>query len=762
MALPRLFLYLLKIFYFKMVVDFLSNDPLKLQQRITECLITQDYAEAINLYEQVISLEPEVKSNYWHLGLIFLLQGQEEEAQTTWLLAMTEGSPSEIDEWTTELTKVLKIEANRREQLGEYSVAWAIRQHLREINPADINNLLYLIWLFIELETYTGKELEELEIISLLQQANTNVEVDLDLLMHVVPKVLTYAPRHPSSLEFVEACLAHIKEPLAFIDILIPLIFAISYSGQLQRIGIGLGELGLRLAPHHLELLRALGSLYAETGQYSKAIETSKLCYSLVEELPDQVYANHLILLAVMSAGGYWESVGSHIKEHDLLLKSLLEKKPALRDSTSTLRLYNTSFFLPYFRDQAEANQTIRNQLAKFCQSQVEADSPEAVERYRRRHNATKIINRSAKPLKIGYLSHCLRRHSVGWLARWLFHYCDLNRFEIYTYMMACQQRDDPLLQWYVNHSTKAYKLGLDTLQAAEQIYKDEVDILIDLDSITINLDCGIMALKPAPVQVTWLGWDASGIPTIDYYIADPYVLPESAQDYYTAEIWRLPQTYIAVDGFEVGVPSLRRSDLDIPSEAVVYLSVQKGFKYNPQMARMHMDIVKEVPNSYLLIKGWGEQEPLEKFFIQMAEEQGLDGNRLRFLPGVALEETHRANLGIADVVLDTYPYNGATTTMETLWMCIPLVTRVGQQFASRNSYTMMVNAGVTEGIAWTDEEYVEWGIRLGKDTVLRQQISWKLRQSRQTAPLWNAKQFTREMEKAYEQMWQRYLDSHD
>jgi predicted O-linked N-acetylglucosamine transferase (SPINDLY family) len=90
--------------------------------------------------------------------------------------------------------------------------------------------------------------------------------------------------------------------------------------------------------------------------------------------------------------------------------------------------------------------------------------------------------------------------------------------------------------------------------------------------------------------------------------------------------------------------------------------------------------------------------------------------------------------------------------------MCVPLVTRVGQQFAARNSYTMMMNAGVTEGIAWTDEEYVEWGIRLGKDSLLRQQISWKLRQSKQTAPLWNAKQFTYEMEKAYEQMWANYV----
>ena len=113
----------------------------------------------------------------------------------------------------------------------------------------------------------------------------------------------------------------------------------------------------------------------------------------------------------------------------------------------------------------------------------------------------------------------------------------------------------------------------------------------------------------------------------------------------------------------------------------------------------------------------------------------------------------------IADVVLDTYPYNGATTTLETLWMAIPMVTKVGQQFASRNSYTMMVNAGLTEGIAWSDEEYLDWGIRLGRDENLRKQISWKLRQSRRTAPLWNAKQFTRDMENAYRQMWQIYIE---
>ena len=166
------------------------------------------------------------------------------------------------------------------------------------------------------------------------------------------------------------------------------------------------------------------------------------------------------------------------------------------------------------------------------------------------------------------------------------------------------------------------------------------------------------------------------------------------------------------------------------------------------------MKILAAVPKGYFLIKGLADEAVMKNFFIEIAEEEGVASDRLCLLSEVASEATHRANLGIADVVLDTFPYNGATTTLETLWMGIPLVTRVGDQFAARNSYTMMMNAGITEGIAWTDEEYVEWGIRLGKEPALRQQVAWKLRQSRHTSPLWNAKQFTREMENAYEQMW--------
>jgi predicted O-linked N-acetylglucosamine transferase (SPINDLY family) len=244
----------------------------------------------------------------------------------------------------------------------------------------------------------------------------------------------------------------------------------------------------------------------------------------------------------------------------------------------------------------------------------------------------------------------------------------------------------------------------------------------------------------------------------MDYFIADPYVLPEDAQDYYQETIWRLPNTYLAVDGFEIAIPSLRRDELGVSNDAILYFTAQRGYKYNPDPAKLQLQILKAVPNSYFLIKGMADQESLKTFYAEIAESVGVDCDRLKLLPLSPTEASHRANLAIADVVLDTYPYNGATTTMETLWMGVPMVTKVGQQFAARNSYTMMMNAGITEGIAWTDEEYVEWGIKLGTDENLRQQVAWKLRKNRQTAPLWNAKQFTRDMENTYQQMWLNYI----
>jgi predicted O-linked N-acetylglucosamine transferase (SPINDLY family) len=742
-----------------MVSSDLSAVGFDCQQKTAQLLLQGNYVQAAKLYEQAIEDEPSVKSHYWQLGLMLLLQGQEAEAQTTWLLGLAEGESEEIEQWSEELIEVLQTEADRQRDLGNYAVAWAIRQHIREINPTDINNLLHSIGLSTMLETYTGEELADIGVIELLKSEQTN-GVDFELLIQVLKNVLDRAPFYPSSFDFTEASTAHVKDPVTFLNLLIPFVYKISFSAKQVELAARFTELALRVSPKQPELLAALSCFYQDSGQYTKGIETAKLCSSVMEGLANKVYANFLILRSLMSAGGYWEEFCLTLEINRSLLVSLLEEQPDSLCSATTCRLFSAVFFFPYFQDKPAENLQLRRQVAQLAKLNLENYAKERVARCRQWRSPILNSEQPRKRLKIGYISHCLRSHSVGWLARWVFEYRDRDRFEVNAYLLGSEMNRDKVEDWYISKVDKAYKLGINGLEAADKIYEDEIDILVDLDSITLTNTCETMAIKPAPIQVTWLGWDASNVPTIDYYIADPYVLPESAQDYYTEKIWRLPQTYIAVDGFEVGVPTLRRDSLDIGSDAVIYLSAQRGYKYHPHTARLQMQIIKAVPNSYFLIKGLADQESIKKFFVEVAESEGVGADRLRFLALAGSEADHRANLGIADVVLDTYPYNGATTTMETLWMGVPIVTRVGEQFAARNSYTMMMNAGISEGIAWTDEEYVEWGIRLGKDPVLRQQISWKLRQSRQTAPLWNGKQFTREMEKAYEQMWQIYVEA--
>ncbi|RCJ36069.1 O-linked N-acetylglucosamine transferase, SPINDLY family protein [Nostoc punctiforme NIES-2108] len=729
------------------------------ENQAEQYLIQEKYSQAAQLYEKAIAIKPNTISYYWNLGLLLLLQGQEAEAQMTWMLPITEADENQLPIWTNELVQLLQIEAERREILAEYSLAWLIRQHIREINPSYINNLLQIIILSIKLEKF--EEIDALNDWGLIESLDVkeNIEINIELLIQVLKELLYTVPLHPINLDLIKASLPYFSETHQCFSTLLPAAIRIGHTLRQPLLAASLLELHLQLEPDNVEILRHLATFYQDARNYCQGIETARLCYSLSAGLADKIFALHLLLRGLMSAGGYWQEICTTCQELETVFQQFIKAERIPLEEGRILRLLTPFFAIPHIKDAPADFRAIHNQVADIFTTYVKAFSQSEGKNYSHKLINNRDLSYSSKKLKIGYISYAFRNHSVGWLARWLFQHHDRDKFDINTYFVNYQLVDDFLQDWYAEKAGIVHKLGMNGLEIADQIYQDEIDILIDLDSITLDITSEVMALKPAPIQVTWLGWDASGIPAIDYFIADPYVLPDDAQNYYTEKIWRLPQTYIAVDGFEVGVPTLRRDDLDIPMDAVIYLSAQRGYKRHPETIKWQMQIIKQVPNSYFLIKGLAEEETIKHFFYQIAEEEGVDCSRLRFLPQVHLESVHRANLGIADIILDTFPYNGATTTLETLWMGIPLVTRVGEQFAARNSYTMMINAGITEGIAWTDEEYIEWGVRLGKDEALRQQVALKLKASRQTAPLWNGKQFTREMEKAYEQMWQRYIE---
>jgi predicted O-linked N-acetylglucosamine transferase (SPINDLY family) len=741
-----------------------SNNIDLLAEKAYQHLIDSNYKDAIDSYEKLIELEPTNKSFYWYLGLLYLLEGQETEAQTTWYLGLSNQLEQEIEEETKQLIKVLTTEVNRRKDLGELSIAWVLCQHIKEINPQDINNLLQIIDIAIERDEFVVDNLYDLGINNLLQKTPSE-KINTDLLINFIQKAIKLIKIDKNFLEFFELSLPHIHRNISqFINIVVLFAYQAAYNPLLgTKVAIYVCEIALKIIPDATEIARTLGYFYCSVGEFELAFQASQKSYLLAKSLPEKIYDNYLTIRSLLYAGGYNEKVLKLLDLQTSLITSLSKEKLVTGDIVNSTRLYNTTFYFSHTKDQPRENMQLRRRVAEFCQKNIEHFYSKNINQYRQKLqiNYSKGCHTN-RPLKIGYLSYCLKRHSVGWLARSLFSHYDREKFEVYAYFLAGNNSDDPLTIWYEQQVTKSYRSNLENVEqdVSARINQDEIDILIDLDSVTLGTTSTIMAMKPAPVQATWLGWDASSIVNIDYYIADHYVLPEDAQDYYQEKIWRLPQTYLAVDGFAIAVPTLKRVHLGIPDNAVIYFTSQMGHKYHPDNIRLQMKILYEVPNSYFIIKCFGKSEKLQKLLLTMAESEGVSQERIKFIGEVVLSETHRANLGIADIVLDTYPYNGATTTMETLWMGIPIITKVGQQFAARNSYTMMINAGITEGIAWTDEEYVEWGIRLGKDENLRRDIAWKLKQGRQTAPLWNAKQFTREMENAYQQMWQNYVET--
>jgi len=734
-----------------------------LLRSIATALQQENYEEVVRYCEAHLTENPECLPLYGYLGLALLLQGQEAEAQMSWLVGMEAAQDTDGEQGIATFVAILSTEAERQEIAEHWSMAWAIRQHIREMDAANVGNLLRLMYCSLQAETFSGDALVEWGVIATLQ-TNNEVKLTPDELLPLLKQIFAADPYHPACLEFAAVCFQHCPQiPTRTADI-VQLTLNLAKARKRPDLAIILSESYLAIDPDNRNMIRTLATQYQDAKLHEQGIAMAQRCYDLAPSLIEKVFANHLLTQGVMGTGGRWAEGYTLLQRQESLLNQVLAA-PAddISIDGGALFLTNSTFFAPYFQDTPRQHHALRRRVMQRFQQIVERDLAlhelQGDHHWQRRSSVQRHPHK--RPLKVGYLSYCMATHSVGWLARWLIKHHDRECVELYGYFINYRQVDDPIQTWYTQQMTHVRQLGANPGEIAMQIYQDEIDILVDLDSITLDLTCQIMAVKPAPIQVTWLGWDASALPTVDYFIADPYVLPENAQDYYQERIWRLPQTYIAVDGFEIGVPDLRRDRLEIPPDAVVYLTGQNGPKWNPTIARLQLQIVQAVPNSYFLIKGLAADPAIQQTFCDIAEQVGVSRDRLRFLPIAATELIHRANLTIADVVLDTYPYNGATTTLETLWVGIPLVTRVGEQFAARNSYTMLVNAGIAEGIAWTDEEYVEWGIRLGMEPELRQQVSWKLRQSRRSAPLWNARQFTREMETAYQQMWEIYCSSY-
>ena len=366
------------------------------------------------------------------------------------------------------------------------------------------------------------------------------------------------------------------------------------------------------------------------------------------------------------------------------------------------------------------------------------------------------------KPITLGYLSADFRNHPVAHLMRGIFRRHDRDRFRICCYSYG---KDDG----------SAYREGIrrdadrfvdlraaDHLEAARRIHDDGVDILVDLTGHTQDGRMEVCALRPAPVQVSFLGFPGTtGADFIDYLIADRAVVPEDHARHYHEALVRLPHSFLPADADQpVSAPAEGRSAFGLPESAVVFCSFNGGHKIEPVMFATWMEILRRVEGSVLWLSGMGEV-PADNL-RRAAVAAGTSPDRLIFARRVPDKADHLGRLALADLALDTRIYNGHTTTVDTLWAGVPVIACEGTHFASRVSAGALAAVGLSELVVSGPEDYTDLAVRLAGQPDARRRLRGKLASARQTAPLFDTDRFTRHLERAFVAIWERFSDGLD
>lgn len=358
--------------------------------------------------------------------------------------------------------------------------------------------------------------------------------------------------------------------------------------------------------------------------------------------------------------------------------------------------------------------------------------------------------------LRIGYLSADFHEHATMHLLRGVLAEHDSTRLAVYLYSYGTTR--DAATELAERSCERLRDLAaLADREAAALIADDGIDILVDLKGFTTNARLQIAARRPAPVLVNWLGYPGTmGHPRLaDYIVGDRVVTPLEHTADFSECLAVLPNCYQPNDRARPLGAAPARAETGLPETGAVLCSFNQGYKLSPGMFEAWCRILAGAPGSvlWLLDPGDSGRRNLER----EARARGVDPQRLVFAPAVPVEQ-HLARLQLADLALDTYPYNSHTTASDALWAGVPLVTLKGQTFASRVAASLLTAAGAPELITADHQAFVDLALRLLRDPARLTAVRKTLASSRLAAPLFDTVRFTRDLERLYARMWEHAL----
>lgn len=357
--------------------------------------------------------------------------------------------------------------------------------------------------------------------------------------------------------------------------------------------------------------------------------------------------------------------------------------------------------------------------------------------------------------IRVAYLSGDFGAHAVTYLLCGVFERHDATRFE--TTALSWGRQGDGAVRQRVEAAFSRF-VDITTISDADvagMMRELEVDIAVDLTGHTRGHRTGILARRPAPVQVNYLGLPATmGAEYMDYIIADRFLIPEDRQIHYTEKVVRLPVSYQPNDDRrELMADSRPRSAHGLPERGLVFCSFNSNFKFNPATFDVWMRLIRSVPDSvlWLLATSTGAEDNLRR----EAVVRGVDPRRLVFAKRASYEE-YLGRYVHVDLVLDTQPFNGGTTVSDALSMGVPVLTCVGDGFSARMAGSVLSSLGLAELLTGSMAEYETAALDLGMNPERLIQLRQKLRQLRMNHPFFDTGRYRHYLEAAYETMWER------
>jgi len=353
--------------------------------------------------------------------------------------------------------------------------------------------------------------------------------------------------------------------------------------------------------------------------------------------------------------------------------------------------------------------------------------------------------------IRIGYLSGDLHMHAVGLLTPELFELHDRSRFEVWGFCWTPESQQ-PQRQRILHALDHLVRLnGVDDSTAAKLIAQAGIDVLVDLQGLTSGARPGILVQRPAPVQVSYLGLPGtSAVPGVDWMISDRFVMPPALLPYCTEKPIHLPHCYQVSDRQRAVAPRPDRARYGLPEGAFVFCSFNNNHKFTAEMFSAWLRIVAAVPGSVLWLLA--DNDTARDNMQRAADAHDVARERLIFAPRVSPAE-YLARFALADLMLDTFPFNAGTTASDALWIGTPIVTRAGRTYISRMAGSLLSAVGLPDLITETLADYERLAILLGREPARVASYKRYLAEHGRASPLFDVPQIVRDIEAAFERL---------